>query len=196
MINDQFSKILIWSLFGILGFVLMHALFQITFFQTAEQHSMMAGVNTLFSLVVHALTFFAVTLSIGGAAVYFHKNGVSQDEPFAIITEPGDLPDLKDVGQKTQELYEINISARNMTFEPKLIIVEQGAKVKLTFINEEDVVTNFVIEGLDVKTGNLDPKTEQALEFTAHIQGEFDTKSTESPMKSRSGKFIVRHRKS
>ena len=89
------------------------------------------------------------------------------------------------------QVLEIVVSAYNMTFEPKIIRVEKGTRVKLTFKNEEEVVNNFVIEGINVKTESLEPNTEQTVEFLAEQEGEFDTKSTMSNIKSRSGKFIV-----
>lgn len=85
----------------------------------------------------------------------------------------------------------ITVTAHNLTFEPKIIRVNKGTRVNLTFKNEEEVVNNFVIQGINVQTEVLNPKTEQTIEFIAETKGEYNTVSSVSNISSRSGKFII-----
>ncbi|MEW9123976.1 MAG: cupredoxin domain-containing protein [Thermotaleaceae bacterium] len=149
-----------------------------------------------FNIILDTLIFVFIAFLIVGIIGYLFKN-------LSLLTLHQQIPNIQDQdtthfylnteGKQhvNNQVFECVVTSYNMTFEPKIIIVNKGSKVKLTFRNDEDVINNFVIEGMNVSTDILEPKTEQTIEFVAELRGEYNTRSTKSFVKSRSGKFIV-----
>lgn len=225
MIKNQWLKLTLYSLIGILGLGLLQWISRL--FSSPTGHiggrmgssmsggmmisgvgpGMMSGigvgiVNFILSTLMILLVVTLFIGIIGFIYSYVKQNVLIPSQPQIIasnqlpntneaISEEHPEVQEKNAVQIKDQVKEIVVTAHNMTFEPKVIKVDKGTKVKLTFKNEEEVVNDFVIEGINVKTEKLGPKTEQTIEFIAERQGEFNTRSTVSTVKNRSGKFIV-----
>lgn len=66
---------------------------------------------------------------------------------------------------------EFTVTAKSWAFEPEVITVKQGDKVKLK-IKSIDVTHGFALPDFDVKI-DLVPNKEETVEFTADKKGEF-----------------------
>lgn len=74
----------------------------------------------------------------------------------------------------SDKVKEIIISGTEFSFSPSSITVNKGDKVKLTFKNVGDVIHDFTIDELGVKTRILESGESQTIEFTADKSGTFN----------------------
>lgn len=68
-------------------------------------------------------------------------------------------------------IKEFIVTAKSWAFDPAVITVKQGDKVRLK-INSVDVTHGFALPDFDVKV-DLVPNKEETVEFTADKKGEF-----------------------
>ena len=74
--------------------------------------------------------------------------------------------------EKVQELKEINVVAKQFSFEPNPIIVNQGEKVRL-LLTSEDVEHGFAVKEYNINE-KIKPGEITTVEFTADKTGEFE----------------------
>ena len=102
-----------------------------------------------------------VGLLIYGGVLLFNQNKPTKQEEVSKQAAATSLSPVK----------EFTITAKNWSFDPPVITVKQGDKVKLT-IKSVDVSHGFALPdyGFDQK---LEPGKEIVIEFTASKKGEF-----------------------
>lgn len=94
--------------------------------------------------------------------------------------------------EETTEVKEINVVAKQFSFEPNQIIVNQGDKVKLS-LTTEDVEHGFAISEYGINEKVKQGET-TIIEFTADKSGEFEIRCSivcGSGHSSMKGKLIV-----
>lgn len=75
--------------------------------------------------------------------------------------------------KKSEEVKEFIISARNFSFEPNVINVKKGDRVKIVFRNVQGF-HDFRIDAYGVATKQFNSPGEEILEFTAEEAGTFE----------------------
>lgn len=78
---------------------------------------------------------------------------------------------VKPTNASTGQLKEFNLTAKQWSFEPSEIIVNQGDKVKLN-VSSADVSHGFAISEYDISR-TINPGETAVIEFTADKAGEF-----------------------
>lgn len=76
--------------------------------------------------------------------------------------------------EKTLETKEITLIGREFEFNPSVITVSAGQKVKIIFRNEGASPHNFVINGLNVGSKTIPGGQTDIVEFTAPDSGTFE----------------------
>lgn len=112
--------------------------------------------NKIIGLVV-------VGLLIVGGVLFFSKNKPAMKQE---ITTEATATSTNESSTK-----EFTVIAKSWAFDPAIITVKQGDKVKLK-IKSIDVTHGFALPDFDVKI-NLVPNKEETVEFTADKKGEF-----------------------
>jgi len=115
--------------------------------------------NKLFLLIVSILV-------LGGGFFYFKTNRLTMTKKsVSEVISPSE--------SKTQSASakEFTMTAKQWAFNPSVITVKQGDKVKIT-IKSLDVTHGFALPDFNVKV-DLTPGVEQTVEFTADKKGEF-----------------------
>lgn len=111
--------------------------------------------NKLIGLIV-------IGLVLVGGIMLFNKNKMAKkEETTKQITQAASSTAVK----------EFTMTAKRWAFDPPVITVKQGDKVKLK-ITSIDVTHGFALPDFDVKI-DLVPNQEQVVEFTADKKGEF-----------------------
>lgn len=108
--------------------------------------------NKLTGLIIVGL------LIVGGVFVFNQKKLVIKQESTTTTTT-------------TNPVKEFTVTAKSWAFDPAIITVKQGDKVKLK-IKSIDVTHGFALPDFDVKI-DLVPNKEETVEFTADKKGEF-----------------------
>ena len=105
----------------------------------------------------YLLTTFFVLL-VGGMFWLYQKKPVIQQESTTAATT-------------TKSVKEFTMTAKQWAFDPAVITVKQGDKVRLK-ITSTDVAHGFALADFNVKV-DLTPNTEETVEFVADKKGEF-----------------------
>ncbi|MCR4277181.1 MAG: cupredoxin domain-containing protein [Candidatus Roizmanbacteria bacterium] len=99
-------------------------------------------------------------LVVGGIFIFNQKKPVMKQE---LTTET--------TTTAMNSVKEFTVTAKSWAFNPEVITVKQGDKVKLK-IKSIDVTHGFALPDFDVKI-DLVPNKEETVEFTADKKGEF-----------------------
>jgi plastocyanin len=73
---------------------------------------------------------------------------------------------------------EVNITAKNGTFTPNVVTTTVGKNVAFTIVNQDKDPINFVIEGLDIKTDNLELGDSKGVSVVMDKKGSYEFHST------------------
>ncbi|GIW66837.1 MAG: hypothetical protein KatS3mg095_0735 [Candidatus Parcubacteria bacterium] len=99
------------------------------------------------------------------------------------------------IENEENELFEINIEAKEFKFEPNIFKVKEGQQVKLIIKNTGKIIHNLKIEKDNIvfQTSLIAPGDQALLEFKAPSAGEYDFYCTIDDHKLRGmfGKMIV-----
>lgn len=101
-------------------------------------------------------------LVVGGIFVFSQKKPVMKQESTTKTTP---------TTTAMNSIKEFTVTAKNWAFDPEVITVKQGDKVKLK-IKSVDVTHGFALPDFDVKI-DLVPNKEETVEFIAEKKGEF-----------------------
>lgn len=112
------------------------------------------------------IAIFLVILGVGG--LFIVKNQSSKDT--VSNNMPAVQTETKDVKEK-EVIKEFSVTAKSWAFDPAIITVKQGDKVKLT-IKSVDVTHGFALPDFNVKV-DLTPNKEEVVEFIADKKGEY-----------------------
>jgi cytochrome c oxidase subunit 2 len=119
--------------------------------------------NKLIGLIV-------IGLVLVGGIMLFNKNKMAKKEETAKqITQMA--PSTAASNTTSSTVKEFTMTAKRWAFDPGVITVKQGDKVRLK-ITSIDVTHGFALPDFDVKI-DLVPNQEQTVEFTADKKGEF-----------------------
>lgn len=78
-----------------------------------------------------------------------------------------------DVSHSDENVMEVTVTGRNMSFDPKEIKVKKGQKVRVTFKNAQGF-HDFVLDEFNVKTKQISAGQEEVVEFIADKTGTFE----------------------
>lgn len=105
-------------------------------------------------------------LILGGGLFYYKNNqGAMTPTPTSAATSPTKAT------LRTSQVMEFNMTAKRFAFDPSVINVKPGDKVKIT-IKSLDVTHGFSLPEFGINE-NLVPGKEVVVEFTADKKGEF-----------------------
>lgn len=102
-----------------------------------------------------------VLLVVGGISVFSQKKPVMKQQSTTETTTTTAMNSVK----------EFTVTAKSWAFDPEVITVKQGDKVRLK-IKSIDVTHGFALPDFNVKI-DLVPNKEETVEFTADKKGEF-----------------------
>ena len=102
-------------------------------------------------------------LIVGGVFLFNQKKPVIKQESTTTTTTTTTIT--------TNPVKEFTITAKSWAFDPAVITVKQGDKVKLT-IKSIDVTHGFALTDFNIKV-DLTPNKEETVEFIADKKGEF-----------------------
>ncbi len=78
-----------------------------------------------------------------------------------------------DLTDSSENVVEVTVTGRNMSFDPKEIKVKKGDTVRVTFKNAQGF-HDFVIDEFKVKTEQISAGQEEVVEFVADKTGSFE----------------------
>jgi cytochrome c oxidase subunit 2 len=113
--------------------------------------------NKLIGLIIFAV------LIVGGVFIFNQKKPAIKQESTTTVTTT--------TTTSTNPVKEFSMTAKQWSFDPEVITVKQGDKVKLK-INSVDVTHGFALPDFNVKV-DLVPNKEEMVEFVADKKGEF-----------------------
>lgn len=96
------------------------------------------------------------------------------------------------VGCSSNDVQEINITAKEMMFTPSTITVAQATQVRLTFHNHENVINSLMIDGTSIMIPDVGPQQAKSVEFTADQPGEYTIRTSAPNMEMMTATFIVK----
>jgi plastocyanin len=119
------------------------------------------------------LIYFSVGITI--ASVIFGifmslSKGPSEKKTSGPVPTPSALTGSTN---ETSGVKEFNIIGDDYTFNPSLIEVKKGDRVKITFRNVGNQPHNLTIEDLDITTKTVQTGQSDTIEFTASTAGEY-----------------------
>lgn len=86
---------------------------------------------------------------------------------------PSSSPDVSSSPVSVQGVKEFTVIGTNYSFTPKIITVNKGDKVKITF-KDNGGFHDLVIDGLNVATERINQGGMDVVEFTADMAGSFE----------------------
>lgn len=106
-----------------------------------------------------------------GAFVFIRK---SADQPIEIVSSPTAQNSTETSNPAAEgAVKEFTVTAKNYSFSPKEISVNQGDKVKIT-LKSSGGSHNLVIDDFNVATGEIGNGEEDTIEFVADKAGTFE----------------------
>ena len=118
--------------------------------------------NTLILIIVIILVIFGVMFFTGGGNEAEAPAGEAQNQEGAIV-EP----------ETSLAVKEFIVTGKNFSFDPALITVRRGDKVKITFINSQGF-HDFKIDEFGAATKQIQAPGTEVLEFVADKAGTFE----------------------
>lgn len=137
---------------------------------TASEEPKKKGFNPLLLLI---------PIVIVGAFVSFSNKPKTDAAPSTdtTATEVTDVKGESDTkataSADSADVKEINMKAGAFYYDPKVITVKQGQKIKINF-DSVDMMHNFVIDELNIKTEPVKGGNKSVIEFTADKKGTFE----------------------
>lgn len=124
--------------------------------------------KTIFAAIV------AVLVLLVGGYVFFQRsqNQTSLTPTSTNVTSPSSAPESTSSSQ-TGQIKEFTVTGSSYKFDPALITINKGDKVRITF-TDSGGTHDLVINGLNVQTKILSSNQSETVEFTADKSGTFD----------------------
>ncbi len=125
----------------------------------------------IFLILIVIAVWFLMGKNKSEAPMVDQSQNVSQKNP--VDTKPASNPVVKVPPTTTTAVKEFTVTGKNFSFDPSIITVKKGDKVKITFNNTQGF-HNFVIDEFGVATKQVQSPDTEVLEFIADKVGSFE----------------------